>query len=402
MAFLFLAGWTGFWLGQKSAGLFFPGSQSGSNLSLLKKGNEVNLDLFWDVWNRLENSFIDQSKLDSEKMIYGAIEGMVASLGDPYTSFLPPEENQRSLQDLAGSFGGVGIQLGFLESGLAVIAPLSQTPAEEAGIKAGDLILKIDDQETLAMSLPQAVNLIRGEEGTQVSLILKRESIKEPFEVKVTRGEILVKSVEVDFLNDWCGQSKCPLVTHLKLIRFGDRTNEEWSEAVALIKKKCPVESSDCRGIILDLRNNPGGYLASSVFIASEFLPSGTVAQEEDSSGRRQPFLVNRQGSLLKHSLVVLVDQGSASASEIVAGALKENQRAAVIGEATFGKGSIQDLQDLRGGGGLYITTNRWLLPGGQSVENQGLEPDYLVENDPDRPEEDNQLQKAIEILSSL
>lgn len=363
---------------------------------------EIKFALFWEVWDRVVTSYLNKDKIDAVNMVYGAISGMVASLGDPYTAFLPPGENQRAEEDLAGAFGGIGIQLGFIDHQLAVIAPLTGTPAERAGIRAGDFILAIDGQETTDMALPQAVNLIRGKRETKVILTVLHEGDSEVAEIGVLRDTILVKSVEVEFLDKWCSRGPCPLVAHLKLMRFGDRTNSEWTEAVGEILERCPLGGETCRGIVLDLRNNPGGYLDSSVFIASEFLSSGTVVQEEMASGIRQDFPVNRQGELINPPLVVLVNKGSASASEIVAGALKEHQRAKIVGESTFGKGTIQEAEDFEGGAGLYVTTARWLLPSGQSIDGQGLAPNLEIEADPEQPEKDLQLDKAIEVLDSL
>jgi carboxyl-terminal processing protease len=398
-----ISGIVGFYFGRGQVSL--RSGQGGVSLNRkLPVGKErLEFGLFWKVWDRVSASFLDKEKVDPRTMIYGAISGMVASLGDPYTVFLPPNENQRSWEDLAGSFGGVGIQLGFIDHQLAVIAPLAETPAARAGVKAGDLILKVDGDEAADISLPEAVDRIRGRKGTAVVLTLFREGEEKPFDVSIVRDTILVKSVEVDFLDDWCSSSaggrSCPLVAHLKLMRFGDRTNEEWGRVVGEIKKRCPQDKGQCRGVILDLRNNPGGYLSGSVFIVSEFLSSGVVVQEETVDGNRQAYDVGRRGSLLDVPLVVLVNKGSASASEIVAGALKENQRAQLVGEVTFGKGTIQEPEDLEGGAGLHITTARWLLPSGQSVDGQGLTPNFEVSYDDSYPKIDKPLEKAIEVL---
>jgi carboxyl-terminal processing protease len=401
---MFLAGGIGFWWGRNQAGLSLFQRPA---VKLDRQGpvdkQELKFDLFWQVWDELEASFFDKEKLDPVRMVYGAIAGLVSSLGDPYTVFLTPEQNQRALEDLAGAFDGIGIQLGFIDHHLAVIAPLSGSPAQRAGIRAGDLILKIDDQETSEITLPQAVDLIRGEKGTVVSLTLFRQGEEESFEIRITRDIIVVKSVEVEFLDDWCsGASGCSRVAYLKLMRFGDRTNQEWDQAVGQIKSRCGDGDQECLGVVLDVRNNPGGYLSGSVFIVSEFLSSGVVVQQEMGDGSKETFSVNRRGELLEIPLVVLVNKGSASASEIVAGALKEGQRAKIVGEITFGKGTIQESQDLEGGAGLHITAAQWLLASGLSIEGEGLAPDFEVENDPDQPEKDFQLEKAIEILSQM
>jgi carboxyl-terminal processing protease len=269
---------------------------------------------------------------------------------------------------------------------LAVIAPLAGMPAEKVGVKTGDLILKVDDQETTGMTLPEAVSLIRGPKGSSVRLTLLHEGENEPFEVVIVRDRIIVPSVAVEFLDG---------VAHLKLMRFGDRTSDEWETAVTQILNQQPP----VKGVILDLRNNPGGYLSGSVFITSEFLSSGAVVKQEDAQGNRESFSVDRTGKLLHQPLVVLVNQGSASASEIVAGALQEYKRATVVGENTFGKGTIQEAEDLPDGSGMHITTARWLLPSGRSIDKDGIVPDNLIEDNPET-EEDEQLQEAIKVLA--
>ena len=380
---LLLAGGAGWWLNDK---LETRGSKLGAQ--------EVDLSLFWDVWQRLEENYLDEGALDQEKMIHGAIKGITQSLGDSYTVFLEPSENKRAKEDLNGSFGGVGIQLGYKDGRLAVIAPLKGTPAEKVGVKAGDLILKIVDKkkeidkETTGISLPEAVNLIRGPKGQPVILSLFSEGEEKPREVEIIRGTIIVPSVEVEFLDTESGK-----IAHLKLMRFGDRTEVEWNSIVTEIKER----QTAIQGIILDVRNNPGGYLNGAVFIASEFLSNGMIVKQE---GREEvnTYSVNRQGKLLDYPLVILANEGSASASEIVAGALRDRERAKMVGEATFGKGTVQEAQELPEGAGLHVTTARWLLPSGDWIGEEGIEPDFLIELNEER-EGDEQLEKAIEIL---
>jgi carboxyl-terminal processing protease len=387
LAIALLAGGAGFWFGQHHLGISF---KQAPRVIIERRQpadkQDINFSLFWDVWDRLTLSYIDKSAIKPGEMIYGAIRGMTAALGDPYTVFLKPQENKQAKEELNGAFEGVGIQLGYKDEQLTVVAPISGMPAERAGVKAGDLILKIDEKETKGMSLPEAVGLIRGPAGTKVKLTLLHEGEKEPYEAVIIRETIIVPSVEVEFVNG---------IAHLKLMRFGERTSEEWDQAVlSIVSQEPPV-----KGVILDLRNNPGGYLSGSVFIASEFLPTGVVVQQEQSDGRKEPFSVNRPGKLTVQPLVVLVNKGSASASEIVAGALQEYKRARILGETTFGKGTIQEAQDLPGGAGLHITTARWLLPSGKSVDKTGIIPDNQIKDDP-ATEEDEQLLQAIKIFT--
>lgn len=380
-----LAGGIGYWLGSRSFQIKLGGESLLTVERAVPEEKELDFSLFWEVWDRLGSSFIDKTALNAQQMIYGAIRGMVASLGDPYTVFLPPEDNKQAREDLNGAFSGVGIELGYQDHQLTIIAPLSGTPAEKAGLKAGDLILKIDEKETIDISLPEAVKLIRGPKGSKVKLTLLHQKGTEPYEAVIVRDTIIVSSVEVEFFDN---------LALLKLMRFGDRTSDEWYQAVIQIIDHRPA----VKGIIFDLRSNPGGYLTGSVFIASEFLSKGVVVQQETAEGLKEVFSVDREGKLVDLPLVVLINQGSASASEIVAGALSEHRRAKLVGETTFGKGSVQEAQDLEGGSGLHVTTARWLLPSGKTIDEKGITPDFEIEEDP-KTEADEQLEKAKEIL---
>lgn len=359
----------------------------------------INLDfkLFWDTWDLLSREYLVKEAIDAQKLFYGAISGMVQAVGDPYTFFLTPEQQKSSKEELNGAFEGVGIQLGFnKDKRLVVIAPLSGTPAEKIGIQAGDLILKIDDKDTSGISLPEAVKLIRGAKGTQVKLTILTEDDGEPKEYNLIRDTIIVKSVEVAYKTTPRGKD----VAVLKLSRFGERTEDEWSEAVSDVVSKNP------QGLVLDIRNNPGGFLEGAVFIASEFLDSADlVVLQENASGQKTQFEVNRKGKLANIPMTVLINKGSASASEIVAGALQDRKRAKLVGEKSFGKGTIQEAQDLEGGTGIHITVAKWLTPNGRWVnDTNGLEPDVLVEPPKEESEEkddtkDPQLDKALELM---
>jgi len=379
---IFVSGFFGYKFGRGELG--FPQRKSSSFEVNFSNPKDLDFSLFWDVWQRLEKSYLNKKALDPQNMYWGAIKGMVESLGDPYTVFLPPSDNKQAKEDLSGEFEGVGIQLGYKDSQLAVVAPLKGTPAWAAGVKAGDLILKIDDKETTGITLPEAVKLIRGPKGTKVKLTLLHEGEKEPYEAVIVRDKITVPSVELEFVDN---------IAYLKLTRFGDNTGDKWEKAVGEILAKNGV-----KGIILDLRDNPGGYLSGAIFIASEFLDKGVVVQQEGASGVKETFSVNRQGKLTKIKLVILVNGGSASASEIVAGALQDYGRAKIVGEKTFGKGTIQEAQELEGGAGLHVTTARWLLPKGRSIDKEGIKPDVEVKDNP-KTEVDEQLEKALKLV---
>jgi len=400
--FALFFGGVGFWLGQRQISFKIeklkPEIKIERKLPSSKEG--IDFNLFWDVWDRLSLSFLERKKMDPVKMVYGAISGMVSSLGDPYTVFLPPSENKQVKEDLNGSFEGVGIQLGYKDGKLAVIAPLTGMPAEKAGVKAGDLILRIVDEskkidkDTSGLSLPEAVSLIRGPKGSEVKLTFQREGVKEPFEVSLKRETIVVKSVELKWV-----EKNNKKVAVLKLSRFGERTAQEWEEAIKQITNY-KLQITNYRGIVLDVRNNPGGFLTGSVFIASEFLEDGVVVQQDKGTDGKETYSVNRKGSLLDDPMIVLVNGGSASASEIVAGALQEKNRAKLVGEKTFGKGTIQEAQDLSGGAGLHITIARWLLPSGKSVDKEGIKPDFEVKMEEKDQTKDPQLGKAVELLA--
>jgi len=348
---------------------------------------------FWEVWRRLEKSYVDTTVLDYQKMTWGAIKGLAQSLGDPYTQYLPPAENKQVEEDLSGSFGGVGIELGYKNGNLAVVAPLANTPAERAGIRAGDLIIRITDVnkkidvETRDIAIVDAVTHIRGPKGTKVTLSIYREGKQKPFDVELVREDIVVPSVELSFIDK--GGKK---VAHLKLNRFGGRTDLEWDEKVKEIVAVKP------HAVVLDLRNNPGGYLDGAVYVASEFLKSGMIVKQQ---GRieTETYSVNRVGSLTEGKMIVLINGGSASASEIVAGALQDNKRAQVVGEKSFGKGTVQEVQDMSDGSSLHVTVAKFLLPSGRWIHKDGIVPDVEVVDEDLSDEKDLQLEKAMELV---
>jgi len=360
----------------------------------------VDFELFWKVWDTLDSRYFDKTKLVPGKMVYGAISGMVSALGDPYTVFLPPDGNKMVQEDLQGNFDGIGIQIGYIGTQLAVIAPLPGSPAEEAGIKAGDLIAVIKDEKkavevgTGGMSIPDAVSLIRGTAGTKVELTLLREGVKEPVKVEIVRKTIDVPSVTLEFKP---AEGADKTIALLKVTKFGGETLSEWNEKIAEV-----LNEKQAKMVIVDVRNNPGGYLQGAVDLASDFLETGdTVVIEEDGKGHREESKVVRIGRLRNFKTVVLMNKGSASASEIFAGALRDQKKIKLIGETSFGKGTIQEPQQVNGGSGIHITIAKWLTPKGIWVHEKGLEPDFAIEDNEDT-EEDEQLLKAIEEVQKL
>lgn len=367
------------------------------NNKIAKENESIDFNLFWDTWSKLEQKYIDKDKVDPEKMYYGAIKGMVASVEDPYTFFLTPEENQQSKDDLGGKFEGIGAQLGLKDGSIVVVAPLKDSPAIEAGLKSGDIIIKVEDESTTGWTLLQAVNKIRGPEGTQVSLTVLRNN--EEKVIEITRQQIKVDSVELSYKNS--GSKK---VAYIKINQFGDTTNSEWDRAVSEVASK--YKSGEIDGMVLDLRGNPGGYLESAVYIASEFLNRGDmIVKQETTTNNDRTYKVQRAGSFLEIPVVTLIDEGSASASEILSGALRDHDRTTLVGKKSFGKGSVQEALDLEGNAGLHVTIAKWILPNGDWINGKGIEPDVEVSNEvPDgntiTDESDSQLKKAIEILS--
>lgn len=352
------------------------------------KPEEVDFSLFWQVWNVVEDKFTDGS-LDHSEMIYGAISGMVNSLGDPYTVFMKPQEAQEFEQEMEGKFEGIGAEIGIREDRLTVIAPLSGSPAKAAGLKARDVIVKIDDYDTTGISLIEAVNRIRGEKGTKVTLKVLREGIEEPFDITIVRDEIEVKSIK------W--EMKENNIALVEISRFGEDTEGEFKKVVKEILPQAP------RGIILDLRNNPGGYLDTAVRVASEFIPKGElVAIEEFADGKQNEFNSRGPARLADFEVIVLINEGSASASEILAGALQDYNIAELIGKQTFGKGSVQQLEEFSDGSQLRVTVAKWLTPKGRYIHEEGIEPDIEIELTQEDMNEyrDPQLDKAIEMLT--
>lgn len=366
----------------------------------------VDFSLFWTVWEKLENSYYDKKIIEPQKLINGAISGMVESLGDPYTVYLPPAQNTNFKEGLAGQFQGIGAELGMKDKQIIVVAPLSGSPAEKAGVKTGDAILKVDNQATGGWTLSQAVEKIRGPKGTAVTLSVLHKDTGKPVDVKIVRDTITVKSVlgwvkkvkEIEGIkvSNLSGKEDKKIM-YLRLSQFGDNTNQEWLALVSQLTLQIGKESVS--GVILDLRNNPGGYLTDATFIASEFVKSGNVVIQDRGNGEKTNFPVSRKGLLTEVSVIVLVNKGSASASEIVAGAIRDHKRGKLVGETSFGKGTIQQAEDLGGGAGLHVTIAKWLTPNETWVHGNGLTPDITVSLDSKDPSYDTQLEKAVSEL---
>jgi carboxyl-terminal processing protease len=364
---------------------------------------------FWKVLGEVENMYYDKQAIDPQKLLNGAITGMVNSLDDPYTVYLPPKQNTDFKQGLAGQFEGIGAELAMKDKQIIVVAPLDGSPAKQAGIRTGDAILAVDGKVTSGWSVNQAVDKIRGPKGTEVTLTVLHKSDEKPADIKITRDTITVKSIttwtkkikdieEIDPKADGLSANGDDKVIYARLSQFGDSAHDEWQSLAISISNQMKSDSS-IKGVVFDLRNNPGGYLPDAVYIASEFIKDGAAVMQEDRNKERQAFAVTGKGILTDVPLVVLINKGSASASEIVAGALRDHQRAKLVGDTSFGKGTIQQAEDMGAGAGLHVTIAKWLTPNGTWVHQKGLEPDVKVSLDAKDPSHDTQLEKAIETL---
>jgi len=354
--------------------------------------SDIDLSLFWETWSKLQEKFVSPEKLDIQKMIYGAISGMVKSLEDPYTVFLNPDDAKKFLEDVSGQFEGVGMEIGVRKGQLQVIAPLEGTPAQKAGLRSGDKIIKINDTPTADLTVDEAVNLIRGPKGTEVTLTIFREEWEKTEEIKIVRDVIEVPSLKWELKDD--------NIAYIQLYQFSERAGFDFRVAAV------EILNSKAQKIILDLRNNPGGYLEVAQDISGWFLERGqTVAIEDFGQGTEQKIYKAKGNARFSHyPIVILINQGSASGSEILASALRDNRGIKLIGEESFGKGSVQELEKLREGASLKITVARWLTPSGELITDIGLEPDIKVEMTEEDYEQnrDPQLQKAIEVIREM
>ena len=353
---------------------------------------DADMTLFWQTWHTLEGRFADKDKIDHKKMVYGAISGMVSSLGDPYTSFFDPTDTKKFMEDTSGSFEGVGMEIGISKGQLQVVTPLENSPAKKAGIRAGDAIVKIDGKSTTNMTTEEAVDLIRGAKGTEVTLAMYRQDWKETKDFKLTRDVILVPSVK------W--EIKGGDIAYIQLFQFTEKASNDFKAAAV------DIRNSSAKRIILDVRNNPGGYLSVSQDIAGWFLEKGDTVTHEKSSDASDNVDYKSEGPslLLKYPTMVLINEGSASASEILAGALRDDRGIKLVGKKSFGKGSVQQLMPFGDGSSLKVTIAKWYTPKGDQISEKGLIPDIEAEKtaDDETAGKDPQLDKAIEIVKGL
>ncbi len=358
---------------------------------------ETDMSIFWDTWKVILEKYVGRNDLDAQKIILGATRGIINALKDPYSEFLDSEQTENLSQELSGEFYGVGMEIGRRDGFLIVIAPLSDTPAEKAGLRANDKIIKIDETETIDLSPFEAAKLIRGPEGTKVILTIYRSSWDETKKIELIRKKISIPSVKWEKIDN--------NIAYLKIYNF--------NQPLTLNFYKTALEIAFTRpqGLIIDLRNNPGGYLESVVNISGWFLEKGDIILKEDfGNDEIKIFRVRIGQALLKEiPTVILINEGTASASEILAGALRDNRGVKLIGEKTFGKGSVQELVSLKDNNSVKITISRWLTPNETIIEDNGLIPDIEVKNEEEFGtfskidlEKDKQLQTAIAELQKL
>ncbi|MCK5285956.1 MAG: S41 family peptidase [Candidatus Pacebacteria bacterium] len=360
----------------------------------LGKETEVSFETFWQSWNVLEEKFVSngEHEIDDQAKVWGAIQGLASSFKDPYTVFMPPADSAIFEGDIAGNFEGVGMEIGIRNNVLMVVAPLKNTPAERAGIMPQDIILEIDGISALNMSTDEAVKIIRGEKGTEVKLLIKRKEVEKSLEISIIRDVIDIPIIETKIKDN---------VFIINLYSFTANSPDLFREALRKF-----IEANTDK-LIIDLRGNPGGYLEVANDIASWFLPMGKVVVTEDYGENKINKVHSSRGyDIFNESLkmAILINGGSASASEILAGALSEHGKATLIGTQSFGKGSVQELVKITPETSLKVTVARWLTPLGNSISHNGLEPDIEVEITIEDIKEDRdpQIDKAVEYLNAL
>ncbi len=331
-----------------------------------RSSDEVSFELFWEIWNTVKARHVDQEVTD-EDLFYGALEGMVASLDDPYSVFLPPEPADNFIQSLEGEeFSGIGAEIGIRETLLTIIAPLPDSPAENAGIRAGDTVLSVDDEDMYGVSVEEAVKKIRGKKGTEVVLTVIHKGDNAPQDITIVRGDIKVPTILWEMLDD--------NIAHVRVSHFNQNTWREFDEVIKEVLRESP------NGFILDMRNNPGGYLDTAIMVASEWVTEGVIVKEKLFDGTERIHNSSGRHRLKDIPTVVLINEGSASGSEIVAGALQDYAKATLVGATSFGKGSVQDFNVFDDESALKLTIAKWFTPLDRAIDKEGIVPDIEIE----------------------
>uniref|UniRef100_A0A7C4LZD6 S41 family peptidase n=1 Tax=candidate division CPR3 bacterium TaxID=2268181 RepID=A0A7C4LZD6_UNCC3 len=348
---------------------------------------DIDFSRFWEALEIVEGKFIGE--MDYSRMIDGAIAGMVSSLEDPFTTYFNKETLKEFNSEINGTFEGIGAEISIRNNDLIIVSPLAGSPAEKSGLMAGDIINSIDGESVINMTIDEAIMKIRGDRGTSVVLNIKRVDQPESFDINIKRDVINIKSVQLKLNNDG--------TAYIRILRFDPSTNQLLDQIANQLK------DNGVKGIVLDLRNNPGGYLESAIDVTSQFIKEGVVVFEEYKGGEKEALNSNGRGKLVDIPMVVLINGGSASASEILAGALRDHKRGILIGEKTFGKGSVQEMQVLKEGGALKITIAKWLTPNGSAIDKTGIMPDIEILWEKNQEVgKDNQLEKAYEEIGKI
>lgn len=382
---------SGFWLGWIS-GRNYPEHivVTGATNMTANASDTADFSVFWQAWQDINDLYLRNPSTTAQQKMYGAITGMVDSLNDPYTEFFSPADNQQFQQDITGNFGGIGAELGTnAQNEIVIIAPLKGTPAESAGLKAEDVVVAINGSSTDTMTVDDAVNVIRGAVGTKVTLSILRAGWQKPQDFTMTRADIQVPLVDFEMKGD---------IAHISVHQFDEDTDPLFYQA--LVK----AEDANAKGIVLDLRDDPGGYLEVAVDIAGYFLkPGSLVVKEVGRAIPEQDFTAGGNGSLSGTPMVILINGGSASASEILAGALHDDRNIPLVGTQSFGKGVVQQVEPLADGSSIKITVANWVTPSGITIDHKGLTPDYNVSTtDADlKAGTDPQLEKALQVLQA-
>ena len=376
IALIVVAALVGYMIGQRN-GFPLPSQLPASPAAISSASNHQTTALFSDVWKSLHDNFI--GSIDDKKLDYGAVAGMVHAAGDPYTTFFDPDQAKQLKETLSGSFSGIGAEMGIKNGLVVVIAPLEGSPAQKAGIKSEDIIVAVDKKNiTQDMSLDDVVQEIRGPKGQAVVLSVVHKGDTAPKDISVVRDDIAVPSVKLEVVNN---------IAHISLASFDNNTASQFADIAKQVQKQ------KVRGVVLDLRDNPGGYLDSAVQIASQFLQPGSLVVSE--RGKTETTHKASGGGILKGvPVVVLINHGSASASEILAGALRDDIAAPIVGDQSFGKGSVQEVLDMSDGSSLKVTIAKWYTPNGSSIDKEGIKPTIAVTDDVNT-KTDEQLEKA-------
>jgi len=361
------------------------------------RSDEVSFNQFWNIWDKIKTKHVSNKEISDVDLFYGAMEGLVKGLDDPYSVYFPPKEAQEFAKDLAGEFEGISAEIGIRDERLTVIAPLPESPAEKSGLKTGDKILAIDGEDTFGITVESAVQKIRGKRGTTVTLTMSSNGLNTARDVDITRDTINVPTVRLETVGD--------NIAHLRVSYFNGETGKEFDKAVKEIIKQNP------KGIILDMRSNPGGFLDTSIDVASEWIKEGVIVSEKFTNGKVQHHDTTGLHRLAGYKTIVLVDGGTASGSEIVAGALQDYEQATLVGQKTYGKGSVQDFEPFSDGSALKLTIAKWFTPKDRGIDGEGIAPDIELEEqfsvNEDLPEGDENritdlgLEKALELLNT-